>query len=266
MEDDRTISDIREMDFDDLLDEIDTPSPTEIVAVAVYYLKVVEDNRGWIRQQQIRDTLASSDYPEAKVSIDHVHTELRKLDDFGYLRYSPSGGVKISASGSMWFKSLLRGDHSYGFFSEEWKGLSEAPFEDLRREIERCYHANAHTAVVVLSRKLLENLLVELLRIRYGLEKSTERELFYDAGRKRFQSFAILIENFENNLDDFLPFSERLDEDTVEKLDNVRETGNASAHSIEVDVSTDELDEFREDVNKVLEDLTAVRQGLRSAN
>lgn len=266
MTEDSTIPNIQEMSFDELLAEMDAPSSTEIVAVVVYYLKVSEDNLGWIRQQQIRDTLAASDHPDAKVAIDHVHIEIQRLDDLGYLRYSPSGGVKISPSGSMWFKSLLQGDCSYGFFSEEWSNLSNSPFDDLRREIEQCYQANAHTAVVVLSRKLLENLLIELLRIRYGLETSTERELFYDADRKRFQSFAILIENLENNLGDFRPFSERIDENTVKKLDNIRETGNAGAHSIEVDVEPDKLDTFRKDMNEVLEDLAAVKRGLSSAN
>lgn len=94
MSDGGTISDVQGMSFDELLEEIDAPSPTEIVAVAVFYLKVAEDNRGWIRQQQIRDTLATSNHPNAKIAIDHVHTEIRNLDDFGYLRYSPSGGLK----------------------------------------------------------------------------------------------------------------------------------------------------------------------------
>lgn len=102
--------------------------------------------------------------------------------------------------------------------------------------------------------------------MQYGLETSTERELFYDADRKRFQSFAVLIENFEKNIDDFRPFSEKLNEETVEKLDDIRATGNAGAHSIEVDVESDELDAFRENMNEVLEDLAAVRRGLRSAN
>lgn len=264
MENDRISLNTQEISFDELLQEIDEPTPTEIVAAAVYYLKVVEEVHGWIRQQQIKEILGDSEHLDAKVAIDHVHSVVRNLDDFGYLRYTPSGGVKISASGSMWFKSLLRGEQSYGFFSEEWSDFSDSPFADLRREIEECYHAGAHTAVVVLSRKLIENLLIELLRMQYGLETDADRELFYDTDRKRFQPLAVLIENFENNLHDFRPFSEKIDEGTVQKLNDIRETGNAGAHSVETGMSSDELATFRGDMNEVIEDLDKVRQKLLS--
>jgi hypothetical protein len=75
-------------------------------------------------------------------------------------------------------------------------------FDRLVEEVNKCYKCGAYTGSGIVLRKLIENLLYEVLQKAY---KGTEKmALIYDSNRRMTQGFSTLIEVFDKNYtDDF---------------------------------------------------------------
>lgn len=113
-----------------------------------------------------------------------------------------------------------------------------------------------YDATLVLTRKLLENLLIDVLRSRYGTERLV---LYYDTDTRRFKPFYELVTNLEDNLDDFQHFSSELDGDFIDDLNSFRQTANRGAHSLEVDIIDDEIEKYGEKATRAARVLFRLR-------
>lgn len=142
-------------------------------------------------------------------------------------------------------------DHGTGvlhstFRSEQFLDIDNVPgtfYPDLVENINQCYSIGVNDATLVLTRKLLENLLIDILREQYGKQ---EIDLYYLPENHRFRKFSDLIDNFEKNLDDFQHLSGGLDGAFIDELDSFRQNANSGAHSIETNITEDEMEEYRE--------------------
>jgi len=135
--------------------------------------------------------------------------------------------------------------------------ITEYP-DDFYRElvelINRSYLAGIYPAVFLFARKLIENLIIDILRKRYGLRNV---ELFFDSRHRRFKSLNELIKNFRDKLKDFQIIIPSLDQDFINKLNKFRERGNATAHALEILVKREDIDELRDDLRYVV--MTLIR-------
>ncbi|MBT7102466.1 hypothetical protein HN935_03050, partial [archaeon] len=52
-------------------------------------------------------------------------------------------------------------------------------YKNLSNEINKCYKIGSHTSVFVLSRKLIENLLIDTLRKKYPINENNNIEIYY---------------------------------------------------------------------------------------
>ena len=121
-------------------------------------------------------------------------------------------------------------------------------FEALKLEINSSFHVGLYTATMVLVRKLFERQIIDLLRQKYGMNR---KELFYSDG---FLNLSELIRNLRDKLEDFKPYDffklEKEKQSFVDFLWNVREEGNAGAHSIEPSLGYKEITELKPSINK----------------
>ncbi|MFC6771821.1 hypothetical protein [Halorubrum pallidum] len=148
------------------------------------------------------------------------------------------------------------------FRSEQFLDINNVPgtfYPDLVEDINQCYSIGVHDATLVLTRKLLENLLIDILRKQYGKQ---EIELYYLPENHRFQNFSTLINNFEDNLADFQHLSGGLDGDFIDELDSFRQNANAEAHSIETNITESEMEEYQKQVRHASQILFKVRENL----
>ncbi|WP_262176999.1 hypothetical protein [Haloarcula laminariae] len=132
------------------------------------------------------------------------------------------------------------------FRSEQFLDIDNVPgtfYPDLVEDINRCYSIGVNDATLVLTRKLLENLLIDILREQYGKQ---EIDLYYLPSNHRFKNFSTLINNFEDNLDDFQHLSGGLDSDFIDELNAFRKDANSGAHSIETNITASEMQDYRE--------------------
>ena len=132
-------------------------------------------------------------------------------------------------------------------------------YPDLVENINRCYSLGIYDATLVLTRKLLENLLIDILREQYGKQ---EINLYYLPDNHRFKKFSTLINNFEDNLNDFQHLSGGLDNDFIGELNAFRQDTNAEAHSIETNITEDKMENYREQARHASRILFRVRENL----
>jgi hypothetical protein len=104
-------------------------------------------------------------------------------------------------------------------------------YSDLIKEINMAYSYFLYTSTYVCLRKLFENLVIELLRTRYG---TAELPLYYDANRGRFQDFSILLDNLRGKSADFRQYTTGIDDHFFSFITDLRERANSNAHSIDV--------------------------------
>lgn len=131
--------------------------------------------------------------------------------------------------------------------------LVDMEFEDvfynkLRDEINDAYKMGLFTSVMLLSRKLFENLLIEILRIKYPPNQSGNLEIYFIKNEQRFQNFTFLLKNIEDKKSDFTP-DEHLISEIISLIKPFRKGANLNAHSIII--VSDEKDILEYDISKI---------------
>lgn len=109
-------------------------------------------------------------------------------------------------------------------------------------EINKTYTFGCYTACFGLMRKVLENLLLEILRKKYPKNKKKHREKYYDFNRNRVLDFSKLIENLRKSSKDFGP-EKNLVERICQLADGFKETANEMTHSLYHLATKREIDE-----------------------
>jgi len=148
------------------------------------------------------------------------------------------------------------------FRSEQFLDLDNIPgtfYPDLVDDINQCYNIGVNDATLVLTRKLLENLLIDILRKQYGKQRIN---LYYLPENHRFKNFSTLLNSFEENLNDFRHLSGGLGSDFIDELNAFRQNANAEAHSIETNISEDEMEDYREQARHASQILFQVKENL----
>jgi len=101
-------------------------------------------------------------------------------------------------------------------------------YHSIEEEINQCYYASLPNASLVLSRKLVENLLMNILEEKF----SREVELRYDADHGRAQDFSVLIQNLERKISEFNGEQKELIGRLLQWIKPFRREANSTTHKI----------------------------------
>lgn len=113
--------------------------------------------------------------------------------------------------------------------------LLESKFDDIFYkkiclEINTCFKLGLYTSSCILSRKLIENLIIDILRLKFP-QNDTNLPIYYRVGEGRFHDLTILIKQLEKKKYKF-----GIDIDHIEKFIELikpfRPIANSNAHSI----------------------------------
>lgn len=253
-------------DFDSLLDSVSEDlSDADIIGLAGYYLREVEDENPF-STSQIRGIVEPS---LRQVPPDSIGAYPSQLRDQGYFqRRDDQWG--LTQEGLTRYREMVSipSDQETPRESDDLFITTEPPddefYEPLVEDINRSYRHHIYDATMVLSRKLLENLLIEVLRLRLGTKNHLEA--FYIPNQGRFQPFSELIESFSDNIGEFKPYKPDLDASFVNQLDQFRTRANANAHSIQVNLSQGEIEALSDDANELARILFRLREQARLDN
>jgi hypothetical protein len=251
------------MNFDDVLREVRPDTQQEIVGLSVYFLERVRGTEP-VTKKDVQRVIKRS---RASVPRGNIPTYLSRLDGDMLVRQGGEG-YKVSIEGLEQYSADAGIPDSEETLRHEafieYENIEDDFYQNLVDDINQSYQIGIDDATLVLSRKLLENLVLDLLRLRYGLDDE-RRELFYNTEKGRLRGFSRLLDNLESNLDDMEYYSDRMDEDLIRQIERLKGRGDASAHSIEIDVPEEKIQEFREEVNPVVEILFYVKHEIAAS-
>ena len=112
-------------------------------------------------------------------------------------------------------------------------------------EMNRAYTAKCYTSVFILCRKMLENLLADIIRRKYPQNRRENIELYFDLSQTRTRDFSDILANLRKKVLDFGPDKPLL-ERILNRCDLFKDDANNKAHSWYHTVrSRPELDDYQ---------------------
>lgn len=130
-------------------------------------------------------------------------------------------------------------------------------------EINLCYQVQADQATLVLNRKLMECLLVDILRSIFPMDRL---ELFFDEDNNQTWSLSKLIQNLKSERRELRKYASNIDEAFFRTLEDMKYRGDASAHAIEEDLSQIDLSEKSDQATAVAKILFRLRTEAKTAH
>jgi len=123
----------------------------------------------------------------------------------------------------------------------------------LQQQINDTYNCKIFVALEILIRKFMENLVIDILRKRYG-DRPPGLDIYYNRGKNKFHDFNFQLKTLEEKikLDDFTgsPIS---DVSFLRKIAKYKDKANKTAHTLEIDKSKDEVDADKNNVQNIIE-------------
>lgn len=177
--------------------------------------------------------------------------------------YNEAGSQALLATVNFIEKHLSyrSGEHSFDDALLEVVDIPDDFYKKLIEEINQLYQNGLALALSVLVRKLLENLVIDILRKQYG---SKEISLFYDTKRRRFHDFSDLIENLKEKQADFHYVSDSLDNNIIVDIKSYKEKGNSGAHSIDTYTTIEQFKEKQGNLNYLVQLLLRILKNIPS--
>jgi hypothetical protein len=97
-------------------------------------------------------------------------------------------------------------------------------------ELNRAFQNRCFTSVYILARKIIENLIIDILRKKFPEKNESNKELYFDTPRRRFKDFAVILKNLKLKSPDFGTSSKAVDRLYVLAL-NLKDDANDKTHS-----------------------------------
>ena len=104
-------------------------------------------------------------------------------------------------------------------------------YNNLKKEINSSYRFGLFTATFVLSRKIIENLLIDVLRLKFPQNLENNRFLYFRSKGRRFHDFTVLLKNLEDKIEEF-GVDKYIIEELLPLVKVFRPQSNSKAHSI----------------------------------
>jgi hypothetical protein len=133
-------------------------------------------------------------------------------------------------------------------------------YKNLIEEINKCYSVGAYSAVRILTRKLLENLLIDILKKKYY---GKDDDKFYNKNDGRFHGFNTLLKNFKEAFKDDSVITNNELGKLISILKKFKEEGDINAHSIIVKPEKSEIDREKEHLIYLISALTKIYNDIK---
>lgn len=141
------------------------------------------------------------------------------------------------------------------YTGKKYSYLIDTQFEDyfpkhLVHEINLTFLYGFYTSTMLLARKLIENLLIDLLKDKFPPNKQENKQLYYDESRGRFRFFAEIITSLTSKRTDFIGKEKTIDR-LVNKITPFKEQADLNAHSIGIVSQQDDI--LKHDFKEMIE-------------
>ncbi|HLI46033.1 MAG TPA: hypothetical protein VKU94_02455 [Geobacterales bacterium] len=97
-------------------------------------------------------------------------------------------------------------------------------------EVNRCYTYHCYTAAFILCRKIIENMLINIIRKKYPQNSQANVEIYFDTSRRRIKDFSEIISNLKKTSD--FGVDQKLLERVLSQADQFKDDANDKTHSL----------------------------------
>jgi len=97
-------------------------------------------------------------------------------------------------------------------------------------EINRAYTYSCYTSAFILCRKVIENMVIDILRKKFPESTKENKELYYDVAQKRLKDFSIILKNLRAKSNEF-DLEKKLVERIAELAEGLKDKANDKTHS-----------------------------------
>lgn len=98
-------------------------------------------------------------------------------------------------------------------------------------ETNRAYHYHCYTAVYILSRKIIENLIIDALKQQFPEKSRENKELYWSIEKKRFKDLSVILDTLWEKRNDFGPTKSKAIGRLVPMARNFKDEANDKTHS-----------------------------------
>lgn len=113
------------------------------------------------------------------------------------------------------------------------------------KEINKAYTYGCYTSVFILTRKVIENLIIDILREKFPPTSIDNKELYYSINQRRFKDFSVILENLRNKKYDFELGKDKTIDRLYSRAVKFKDDANDATHSwynlIETSAEIDDL-------------------------
>ncbi|MCZ6594510.1 MAG: hypothetical protein O6943_06285 [Bacteroidetes bacterium] len=99
-------------------------------------------------------------------------------------------------------------------------------------ELNKTYTYHCFTSTYVLIRKVIENLIIDILRAKYPPNSQENKQLYYDIPKRRYKDFSVLLKNLYDKRNDFELDDKKVIERLFNLIKNLKDDANDKAHSL----------------------------------
>jgi len=234
--------------------------------------EVQSDNMGWAICDAIEEADKETKLPPTFQIVyssrfqSEPHLAIRAAQESKlpvFKSYNEAGSQALLATVNFIEKHLSyrSGQHSFDDALLEVVDIPDDFYKKLIEEINQLYQNGLPLALSVLVRKLLENLVIDILRKQYGSEGKL---LYYDIKRHRFHDFSDLIENLKEKKADFHYVTDNLDNEIIGDIKSYKEKGNSGAHSIDSYTTIEQFKGKRDNLNYLVQLLFRILKNIPS--
>ncbi|AFO58442.1 MULTISPECIES: hypothetical protein [unclassified Natrinema] len=254
------------MEFDNLLASFeDTAGQKEEIGLIFYYLETEEEESS-IGKSDVKNTIKRT---RSSISPSTVSTYFGRLKNSGWITSTENDGYRLTHTGEREVEARLddaaldNPRDEEDLFIDISNLEKDDKYEKLVDDINASYQHRIYDATMVLTRKFFEDMAFEILKTHYA---SQDVQMFYDQENGRHYSFDDLLNNLKDGAPTLKRYSRDFDQSLVESVRDLKDDGNESAHSIRVDFTDEEVEDWSDDATRFAEILYDVLLGARIAN
>lgn len=252
--------------FDYLLQHLDREAgQKDQVALAIHFAETELDADAPTRSQ-IVGILEDS---RSAVNPAAVSTYLARLDDGALIKPSNGSGYRLTHDGTELIRDLVDSGVLDAPRTLDERFIDSDVFEDddyhtLVNDINESYRYHIYDGTMVLTRKLFENMVFEILR---GEHAGENVQMFFDHENQRHYHFDELLNNLKLSVPDLKRFTkEGFDSEMVEEIRDLKDKGNKSAHSIRVNYEEGDVENLADDATYLAEVIYEIWTGVQDSN
>lgn len=253
--------------FSALLNESDTDGNRDIVGLALYYLHTHEEEDR-VAAQDIRTIFNVNAIPMSEVAIVAHLIEMNREglvikgseEAIGTRYYLTRGGFRIFGRLAGEWKMYGVRD---GQFLETDQIQGDDDFELLVTNINRSYRNEINDGTLVLTRKLYESLIVEILRMEFG---GKDIDLYYNTNTGRHYGLGTLCGSLRDKIPELQHYSRQLTDDLVDSIKEFKQPADSQTHAVRIGMSDEELEDMSDKATDISEALWRLREEVRRAN